>query len=99
MRTKMTFAQILQRVHRQNLVALKDRAFAANRIAKLTFGRSRRAAYSVKDKSISRLLTFGEARILRLYGRPTGVRFRSGGQLHLRTAKELATKPAVYADS
>lgn len=89
MSNRTTFAQILKRVRRQNLFCLKDRAFAASRIAKLTSGRSRRAAYYVKDRSISRLLELGEAHVLRLYGQPTGVRFRSGGQLHLRLAAYL----------
>lgn len=85
MSNRMTFAQILQRVQRQNVVSLKDRAFTANRIAKLTAGRSRRAAYCVKDTAIARLIALGEAEVLRLYGRPIGVQFRSGGGcLHLR---------------
>lgn len=90
MNNRMTFAKILKRVRRQNVRSLKDRAFTANRISKITAGRSRRAAYSVKDRSISRLLALGEARVLRLYGQPISVQFRTGGQLHLRLAANLS---------
>lgn len=89
MRTKKTFAQILVRVHRKNMALVKDRAFTANRLSKITFGRSRRAAFAVKDKSLLTLLAMGEASILRFYGRPIGVQFRTGGQLHLRMPKHF----------
>lgn len=89
MTSKTTFAQILKHVHRRDMALLKDRAFGANKIAKLTTGRSRRAAYRVKDHAITRLLALGEAQVLRLNHQPVGVRFRSGGQLHLRAAAHL----------
>lgn len=83
-RKKTSFDEILNSLRRNNVATLEQRAFSANRIAKITKGRSRRAAYMVKDRSISRVVALGEAEVLRLYGRPIGVQFHSGGQLHLR---------------
>jgi len=79
-----TFSKVLSRVRSGSMERIKDRAFTANRIAKTAVGRSRHAAYLVKDRSISRLMALGEAEVLRLYGR-RGVQFRSGGCLHLRS--------------
>lgn len=86
---RTTFSAIVKEVRERNVASVKDRAFTANRISKITFGGSRRAAYAVKDKSIVRLLSMGEAKFLRFYGRPIGVQFRTGGQLHLRMPKHF----------
>jgi hypothetical protein len=85
---KASFQDILIRVRRSNVRRIRDRAFAANRIAKLSTGHSRAAAYALKDRAIGTLVMLGEGRILRLYGRPIGVAFRDGGQLHLKVPSD-----------
>lgn len=81
---RLTFWEILTRLRQRNVATIQARAFLANRVAKLTGGDSRRLAYRVKDAAIHQLLRLGEGRVLRLYGRPIGVKFRASGMLHLQ---------------
>lgn len=93
MKGKLTFNEILRQSRTRDIQAIKDRTFAANRIAKISQGRSRRVAYFVKDKGIARLLAVGEADLLRVSGCPSGVQFRSGGRLHLGVRPQLVAIP------
>lgn len=88
---KATFQDILTHVRGSNIRRIRDRAFTANRIAKLSAGHSRTTAYALKDRAIGMLLMLGEGRILRLYGRPIGVAFRDGGQLHLKMSSDAGS--------
>jgi hypothetical protein len=83
---KMTFAAILEIARPEIISRLKDRAFIANRVAKVAVGSSRQAAYAVKDAAMHTLVRVGAGRMLRLYGRAVGVEFSGGGRLHFKVS-------------
>jgi len=82
----LVFAELLAELSGPNIRKLKDRAFVANRLAKLTSGRSRRQCYAVKHAAISALVSLGVASLsTQAHARLDpiiGIRFSSGGRLH-----------------
>ena len=83
----MSFAEILQSVRPGNVRRLKDRAFLANQLAKLTSGPSQRAAYAVKDRTIGQLFKIDAANVNSVKLWPelqVGVTFQYKGRLHLK---------------
>jgi len=85
---RITFAEIRSNVRSLNIARLKDHAFAANRLAKITIGTSRSACYRVKSRCINALLRNGAAVVSELevsFGEPKiGVAFEDGGRLHTK---------------
>jgi hypothetical protein len=85
-RRKRTFEAILSTVRHKNISRLKDRAFVANRLAKVIVGPSRRLCYQIKDDAISALVRHGAAFVytveVLLHGAELGVAFAGGGKLH-----------------
>jgi len=83
---RRTFAAILSATRRGNISHLKDRAFVANRIAKVITGSSRRLCYQVKADAISALIRHGAASVytveVLVHGAELGVAFAGGGKLH-----------------
>jgi hypothetical protein len=83
---RITFAEIRYEVRSTNVARLKDHAFAANRLAKITVGTSRCVCYRVKSRCINALLRNGAAVVSELdmsFGKPTiGIAFEDGGRLH-----------------
>ena len=81
-----TFKAILSAVRHNNISRLKDRAFVANRLAKVIAGSSRRLCYRIKDEAISALVRHGAASVytveLLVHGAELGVAFAGGGKLH-----------------
>jgi hypothetical protein len=85
---KMTFDRILSAVQSENISRLKDRAFAANRLAKITAGTSRQICYRTKDKAINALLRYRAASLsaleLSVREAEIGIAFVGGGRLHTK---------------
>lgn len=82
-----TFRTILLSSRDSNITALIDRAFAANRMAKRTTGRSQNAAYRAKCAAVSQLLIKDAARVNSIQLTPDpliGVDFEQGGRLHVK---------------
>jgi hypothetical protein len=84
--SKRTFETILSAAWRDNINRLKDRAFLANRLAKVIVGPSRRLCYRIKDDAISTLVRHGAASVYTVevlgHGAELGVAFAGGGKLH-----------------
>ena len=86
----MSFRNLLAQVADRNMRQLRERAFAANAIAKSLTGVDRQKMYAVKHRSGSRAVELGAARLSEvLLGDATvfcGVSFSpscGGGRLHL----------------
>jgi hypothetical protein len=86
----MAFRDIIKAVQQRNVVRLKDRAFAANRLAKATTSQSRATCYRVKDAAINALLRHDSAFVdvvdLSSSEAIIGIRFAGGGKLHARVS-------------
>lgn len=85
-RSNRTFEAILNATRRDNISRLKDRAFVANRLAKVIIGPARRLCYQIKDHAISALVRHGAASVytveVLVHGTELGVAFAGGGKLH-----------------
>ncbi len=81
------FAAILKNVRSLNIRRLKDRAFLANRLAKIAVGASRATCYRLKDEAVNALVRQGAACLHSVdglpYGPTIGLAFIDGGRLHI----------------
>jgi hypothetical protein len=85
--SRTTFGCILDALKAKNLVHVKNRAFLANRVAKISSGRSRGLAYAVKNRAIDQLVRNGSVRVNSVRKEPSllvGLSFSSGGRLHAK---------------
>jgi len=82
-----TFAAILKNARSLNIRRLKDRAFLANRLAKIAVGTSRTTCYRLKDEAVNALVRHGAACLHSVdglpYGPTIGLAFINGGRLHI----------------
>lgn len=82
----VSFAEILKLLEPENVIRLKDVAFLANRLAKITCGNSKSLCYDLKHRAIDQLLRLGFASPNSLILLPqvrVGVTFHGGGMLHV----------------
>jgi hypothetical protein len=100
-----TFAAILKSERWRNMIRLKNRSFAGNRIAKLVSGHSQTLCYQAKNAAVSALVKHGAASLLSLEpssrGPILGLAFVGGGRLHVKPtcldAHTLHTLQAQFA--
>jgi len=89
--TRTRFASILRSVRRSNIQRLKNRAFLANRLAKIAVGTSRAKCYQLKDEAINALVRHGAAFLHSVeclpYGPTLGLAFVDGGRLHIPSSR------------
>jgi hypothetical protein len=83
---RMTFKETLADVRSANICRLKNHAFAANQVAKVAIGKSRRICYRRKSETINALVRLRAASLctveLSLEEPLIGVQFVGGGKLH-----------------
>jgi hypothetical protein len=84
---KASFTTVLTNVRSSNIQRLKDRAFLANRLAKIAVGASRTTCYRLKDAAVNALVRHGAASLHSISGLPygpnIGLVFVDGGRLHI----------------
>jgi hypothetical protein len=85
---RMTFNEALASVRPANICRLKNHAFAANEVAKMTTGKSRMISYRIKDRAINTLLGHCVALLctleLSVWESVIGIAFAGGGKLHTK---------------
>jgi len=85
-----TFNELLLKALPVNVCRLKNRAFAANQVAKVTFGTSRQSCYERKSMAMNTLLKYGVAFLCTFevsdHDALIGIEFAGGGKLHTKPA-------------